>query len=140
RDANSRSLLSTIGDFPRLRDDHGSDDMVAKTTPKTTMAPAEAISKTAFPSPSAISNATVFVSASAGRLKRSDIDFLPRSVDSRRRCCDSVGKFLVALLLVRGLLLGAKHLFIAAKLLEVCDRAGMGQPRAPRALARLAEG
>ena len=62
---------------PWLRDDQGSDDMVAKTMPKRTTAPAEAISKTAFPNPSTISNATVFVSVLAGRLKRSDIDFLP---------------------------------------------------------------
>src|SRR5215467_588621 len=67
---------------PRLRDNHGSDDMVAKTMPKTTTAAAEAISKTAFPSPSAISNATVFVSVLAGRMKRSDIDFVLCSVDA----------------------------------------------------------
>jgi hypothetical protein len=64
----------------RLRDDHGSDDMVAKTTPKTTTATAEAISKTAFPSPSAISSAMVFVSVLAGRVKRSDIDVFLCSV------------------------------------------------------------
>ena len=53
---------------------------------------------------------------------------MPASCGSpRRRCCDRVGKFLVALLLIRDLSLGAKHLFIAAKLLEVCDRTGAGQ-------------
>src|SRR5690349_974221 len=60
--------------------DQGSDDMVAKTMPKTTTATAEASSKTAFPSPSTISNATVFVSVLAGRLKRGDIDFFLCSV------------------------------------------------------------
>ena len=44
----------------RLRDGYGSDDMAARTMPKTTTATAEAISTTAFPSPSTISNATIF--------------------------------------------------------------------------------
>jgi hypothetical protein len=49
--------------------------MAASTMPKTTIAAVEAISTTAFPSPSRISNATVFHGVLLGRLKRGDIDF-----------------------------------------------------------------
>jgi hypothetical protein len=63
-------------------DDYGSDDMAARTMPKTTTATVEAISTTAFPSPSTISNATVFHGVLLGRLKRSDIDFFLWSVDA----------------------------------------------------------
>ena len=57
-----------------MRDDYANDDMAARIMPKTTIAAVEAISTTAFPSPSTISNATVFHGVQFGRLKRSDID------------------------------------------------------------------
>jgi len=56
--------------------------MAARRMPKTTTATVEAISATAFPSPSTISNATVFHGVLIGRLKRSDIDFFLWSVDA----------------------------------------------------------
>jgi hypothetical protein len=65
-----------------LRDDYGSDDMAARTMLKTTTATVEAISMMAFPSPSTISNATVFHGVLLGRLKLSDIDFFLCSVDA----------------------------------------------------------
>jgi len=90
----------------------------------TTTATVEPISTTAFPSPSTISNATVFHGVLLGRVKLSDIDFFLWSVDAsmlqvyRLRLsavyCDSASKFLVALLLLRDLLLFAKHLFVEA--------------------------
>src|SRR5947207_7652829 len=61
---------------PRLRDGYGSNDMAARTMLITTTATVEAINTTAFPSPSTISNATVFHGVLLGRLKqRSHIDF-----------------------------------------------------------------
>ena len=65
-----------------LRGDYGSDDMAARTMLKATTATVEAISKTTFPSPSTISNATVFHGVLLGRLKLSDIDFFLWSVDA----------------------------------------------------------
>jgi hypothetical protein len=54
--------------------------MAARTMLKTMTATVEAISKTALPSPSTISNATVFHGVLLGRLKLSDIDFFLCSV------------------------------------------------------------
>ena len=65
-----------------MRDDYGSDDMADRTMPNPTTATVETISTTAFPSPSTISNATVFHGVLLGRLKLSDIDFFLWSVDA----------------------------------------------------------
>jgi len=56
--------------------------MAARTIPNTTTATFETISTTAFPSPSTISNATVFHGVLLGRLRLSDIDFFLWSVDA----------------------------------------------------------
>jgi len=67
----------------RRGEDYGTDDMAAaRRMPKTTTTAVEAISTTAFPSPSTISDTTVFHGVLLGRLKRVDIDIFPWSVNA----------------------------------------------------------
>jgi hypothetical protein len=79
--ANSRGIASLEG-TRGCGTSYGSDDMAARTTPKTTATTAEAISTTAFQNPSTISNPMVFHGVLVRRLKRSDIDFFLWAVDA----------------------------------------------------------